>query len=337
MQHSSKSTVTIIIPNWNGKKYLGKCLLSISAQTLLPDKVIIVDNGSVDGSLDAPTPPGLVVDTICLDRNYGFAKAVNEGIKAASTDYIVLLNNDTEQDKDWLKNLAAQLDLHPEYDSASSKLLHFDRRSMINTAGDGVSVYGLAFAVGTDKVDSPEYKQQKEIFGASAGASMYRQDFFKQVGLFDERFFAYVEDVDLCFRAQLLGKKCLFVPTARIYHHVGGTSSGISGFGQYYTTRNTTLMVLKNFPGKLLLKYSPKLLLGQAIWTLHGRHPKHYYYTFKGYFSALLSLPYILKERRKVQKNRVSSVHYIDSILLHKFPYPTRIIDVLKKLHLVKG
>ncbi len=337
MRSSATKRVSIVIPNWNGADWLGACIKALERQTYQDFELILVDNGSTDGSENLVKSNKFPVRIKKLDRNYLFAIAVNHGIKLSQAEYVVLLNNDTEPEPGWLTALVKALDEHPEYGIGAAKMLHSRDRTKINTAGDGFSVYGIPFARWADKTDGPEYGQPGPVFAASAGAAIYRRRMLEDLGRFDERFLMYCEDVDLSFRAQLAGYQVLFVPTARVYHHVGAsTKRKFSGFGHYYSTRNFLLILVKDLPGPLWRKHWGKIIMGQIIWFLSGRSLKRTYYTIKAYLGFLPLLPHALRERRRIQTTVKVSADYIESLMLPCFSYPSRLVRLFQKLHLVK-
>lgn len=312
--------VSIIIPNWNGQEILKECLNSLNKQSFRDFEVIVVDNGSNDGSVQMLHK--LFSDTVIikLKKNIGFAPAVNQGIAKSKSKYIVLMNNDTEAEKNWLKELVSVLEASPEYSIAASKMLFFKHRSKINTAGDQITRYGWAKQRGFGQ-DQKVFNTQEPIFAASAGAAIYRRELFSKIGLFDEKFFAYIEDVDLCFRAQLAGYKCIFVPKAKIYHHVSLTTKKISNKGEYLTVRNTLLMVYKNFPTKLLFKYFVPINLSIIARIVMDKNLKRIIQNFKALAVFVVLLPYIIKQRRIIKKSTTVSVEYIDSFIVRDKPF----------------
>ncbi len=222
---------SIIIPNWNGKELLEECLTSLAKQTDQDFEIIVVDNGSSDHSVEFLATNFPQVRVIPLERNMGFAIACNTGIRQAKGDRIVLLNNDTSQDEHWLEELNTALDQHPEVGFCASKMLNYWKPSIIDTAGDNLGV-ARGFKRGHQQPDGPAYNKQEYIFAACAGAAIYRRQMLDQVGLFDESFGSNLEDMDLSFRAQLQGFKCLYVPTAAVYHKVGETKRKMGWSGR---------------------------------------------------------------------------------------------------------
>jgi len=303
---SEKSTkrVTVVIPNWNGKDLLGPCLESLNRQTFQDFEVIVVDNGSTDESAALLQKYFPQVKLIRLEKNYGFSAAVNVGIAASYSPYIALLNNDTEVHSSWLKELLEALEANPKAGSAASKILFSHDRSLINTAGDEWSVFGVAYQRGNNCRDDPKYNRLCFVFSACACAALYRRDVLNRVGLFDESFFAYMEDVDLGFRIQLAGYLCLYVPSATVYHKHQQTSSRIPHLRDHWTERNKLLVLLKDMPCAAFLLTLPFTFLFTTLnfWRIIRRRQLLIY--LKAISDVVGLLPRVLRERRAIQKNR---------------------------------
>lgn len=318
------STVTVVIPNWNGKHLLKGCLDSLQRQTYRNHKTIVVDNGSTDGSVEYLAERYPDVEVACFAENRGFSVAVNEGVTRATGDYIALLNNDTEVDPRWLEELVGALERHPEVGFCASKMLNFYRRDILDTVGDGFSRYGLAFKRGSRKTDGLEYSREEYVFGACGGAAIYRRRLFEEVGLFDEDFFAYLEDVDLSFRAQLKGFRCLYVPTAIVYHMVGGTSGG-KGFSlgrMAGKVANKLFVVIKDMPSRALLANLPHIL---SAFTVEGvillAALPLYPDIVKREVFRLRLIPKMLRKRRQIQRmGSVAASRYVTRLFDKGYP-----------------
>lgn len=220
--------VSVVVPNWNGAHDLRDCLDSLLEQSQKAH-IIVVDNGSTDNSLELLKSKYPSVEVIKLPKNRGFAGGVNPGIKKAISDkceYVALLNNDAVAKKDWLKYLTESLDKNPKIGIATSKIISF-QNNILDSTGDIYTIWGLPFPRGRGEAVSNKYDSDVEIFGASGGASLYRVEMLQQIGLFDEDFFAYYEDIDISFRAQLAGWKVAYVPQAIVYHQISATSRKI--------------------------------------------------------------------------------------------------------------
>ena len=231
------SRVTIVIPNWNGLKHLPDCLESLGKQTFRKFRTIVVDNDSTDGSVAYIESRWPDVEVVRLPDNLGFPAAVNAGIRAAGSEYVVLLNNDTRAEPDWLEKLVRGMDDHPEFASGSSKLLRFHTPDKIDSAGHTYSLWlGAADNVG-EETDAAGYSEPAWIFGTCAAASIYRRELFEDIGGFDDDFFFTHEDVDFDLRANVAGHRCLLIPEAIVYHKRGAS---------YELSRELTLMGVRN-------------------------------------------------------------------------------------------
>jgi GT2 family glycosyltransferase len=240
--------ISVVVVNWNGKKYLETCLGSLFNQSLNKEEyeVILVDNASTDGSVKFVKENFPLVRVIELNENVGFSKGNNIGVSNSIGELIAFLNNDTEVNKDWLYELKKAADEHPEASFFASKILFFDKRDIIDSAGDFFSLKGYGYKRGHGEKDIGQYNKEEIIFGVCGCACMFRKEVFKELGGFDEDFFAYCEDVDLNFRCNIRGYKCLYVPTAITYHKLGGSFGISSDTHIYYTQRNQEFVLIKN-------------------------------------------------------------------------------------------
>ncbi|MCR5508380.1 MAG: glycosyltransferase family 2 protein [Lachnospiraceae bacterium] len=257
--------VSVVIPNHNGERFLKECLTSLGEQDGVDIEVIIVDNGSTDKSLDivSKTCPGARI--IRLDKNYGFSKAVNEGIRAAESPYVFLLNNDTRLEKGCIKELYEAIGRSKRIFSVSAKMLNMKDPGLIDSAGDLYCILGWAFARGKDK-DSHGYAGRSDVFSACAGAAIYRKSVFDVIGYFDERHFAYLEDVDIGYRARICGYRNVYEPGALVYHAGSGMSgSRYNEFKISLASRNSVYLAYKNMPLFQLVINMPFLLAGFAV------------------------------------------------------------------------
>ena len=281
----------------------------------------MVENGSVDESDEILAHYGSKITVLKQPVNLGFAGGVNVGIKFAiqnDSEYVALFNNDAVADKNWLKNLVDTA-RKTEAGIVTGKFLH-DNDNKLDSTGDFYTIYGLPFPRGRNEIDNGQYDTNTAVFGATGGASLYSVKMLKNVGLFDEDFFAYFEDVDISFRAQLMGYKVIYEPQAIANHKIGGTSSKISGFATYQTAKNFWFIYTKNMPGWLYFKYLPLaiywyLRMFAARLIKGGLWP-----FFKGWVVSLLLSPKKFIQRHSIQKARKVPVSYIDSILFHGRP-----------------
>jgi len=234
-------SAAVIIVNWNGKDYLQVCLDSLRQQTHPDFRVIVVDNGSTDGSLEMLATNYPEVQVEALGQNTGFVFASNRGAELApDVDILVMLNNDTEVEPDWLQALANALETYPEAGAAASKMLLFDRRDVIHSAGDIMADGFFPQNRGVWEKDEGQYDDDIWVFGPCGGAAAYRQQVWQDLHGFDPRLFMYLEDVDLAWRMQKKGWKTVFAPDARVYHHLSATGGGV--IASYYVGRNLILL-----------------------------------------------------------------------------------------------
>lgn len=246
--------ISVIVLNYNGRGFLDGCLTSLASQTYSDFEVIVVDNGSRDGSPEYIEENYPWVRLAKNDENLGFAGGTNVGIRAAKGEFIITLNNDSRADSRFIEELIKPM-ADPEVGVCAAKMLFPDGR--INSAGICISRSGAAWDRGMFEPDRGQYEFVEEVFGACAGAALYRREMLDEIGLFDEDFFLYLEDVDLAFRARLAGWKCLYVPGARVIHHHGGTAGVGSDLAVYYGNRNIVWYPIKDFPFRLLITSLP--------------------------------------------------------------------------------
>jgi GT2 family glycosyltransferase len=321
MQHSSDaaSKVTIVIPNWNGMQWLDRCLGALHRQTFTGAAIILVDNGSTDGSLAFAARDYPVVRVIELGTNTGFAHAVNVGIGTAETPYVALLNTDTEVHADWLAALLACIErAPPEVAAVSPQMLMMDDAALIDDAGDELSWYGAATKRGHGR-PAAEYNEPTEIFSPSAGASLYRRSFLDAMGGFDEGFFAYLEDVDLGLRGRLAGYCYLYEPRAKVAHKGHGSGIPRPSYVELMT-RNRLMLFGKNLPAGLLLRHAPQLLFGQSYFLLAQGRP---WSSLKGYAAFVAALPTMVRKRREVSSKTTLDSAAISALLGTERPSPS--------------
>lgn len=318
MKHGSD--VVVVVPNWNGAERLAACLDSLLAQSVKA-RVIVVDNGSVDGSLKLFEQYSNV-EVILHDRNLGFAGGVNAGFRRAIDDdvkYVATLNNDAVADKGWLEQLVAVLDKNPKAGIVTSKILDARGRK-IDSTGDYLTVWGLPYPRGRGESDLDKYDSQTDIFGASGGASLYRVSMLRGVGLFDEDFFAYYEDVDLSFRAQLAGWRVRYAPAAVVYHQIGATSGKLKGFTAYQTMKNQPLLLYKNLPGRYWWRVGWRFTLAHTLFFLRAISRGQGWPALKGDLRGTYLLFKKHFERQRIQKSRKVSDEYIWDLLVPDLP-----------------
>ena len=317
---NSEPVVSIIIPNWNGKHLLKTCLTSIQKQTFKEFEIILIDNGSVDGSVNYVNRFFSKVKIISLNKNYGFARAVNLGIKAAKGNFVVLINNDTEVEKDCLKYLVETARIHPEVGFVATKMLNFYKRNEIDSAGDYIDIVGHANNIGLGEEDGPKFNEAGFVFLITGGGGLFKRIVFEKVGFFDEDYFAYMEDVDLCLRSQFQGFKGWYEPRAIIYHIHKATSSKNLAFLEYLQFRNMTQTIIKDFPTSILLKKWRwlKIILVHFNTIFYQLKNGFWWAPFLADLWILFHLPHLLKERKRIQSSRKVSDEYIESFLKEK-------------------
>jgi GT2 family glycosyltransferase len=314
-----RNMISIVIPNLNGKEHLKSCLPSIAVQKADNFKVIVVDNGSTDGSAKFVKDSYPEAEIIRFESNTGFAAAVNAGIVKATEqfdpDYILLLNNDIELEQDFLSIAINTFEEVPECDIIAVKMMNFYKRNIIDDTGNFITKKGgTSYPRGNGQEDTGQFDKPEFIFGACAGAAFYRKEVFEKIGLFDESFFAYLEDIDLAFRAQLAGLKCYYQPKAVCYHKRGGSTISTFKFQMKLNERNAVWLRIKNYPLVLYILYQPLFFLSRLrrlffIWKNNGF--SCFISAVAGYFEGIIKSPSILPKRFSIQKKRQVTVKYI--------------------------
>ena len=324
MPDPHRPSVSVVIPHWNRAEFLPECLRSLESQTHRPHQVILVDNGSTDGSLDLLAREFPWVRAIPLGENRGFAFAVNRGIEASEGELISLFNNDVEADPGWLEALVRGLERHPDAGMATPKLLLFDDREVINAAGDTYGLDGVPGNRGVWERDTGQYDDESPVFGPGGAASLFRREMLEALSrsgpdgreYFDEAFVSYCEDVDLAWRAQLAGYTCIYVPDAVAYHRLSATGGG--PLGSYYNGRNFLYVIAKDYPGSLLRRHWSKILKAQiriaweAAKNWRGKAARA---RLRGIVVGLLTWPRMLGKRREVQRSGKAPDAYLESLL----------------------
>ncbi len=299
------ATVSIIIPHLNGRHHLPNCLTSLRQQTWADFEILLVDNGSTDGTQDYVRQQFPEVKLLELGHNRGFTGACNAGWQAASGEYVILLNNDTEVDPNWLAEIVSAFQRHPDVGIVASKMLLFDRRDHFHTAGDFYQLDGIPGNRGVWQQDVGQYDTEEEVFGACGGSSAYRRQLLDEIGFLDDDFFFSCEDVDVSWRAHLAGWKVLYVPTAVVYHKLKATGGDVTG--SYYDGRNFLYLIWKNYPSSLLRKYWRLILKAQLTITQEAlRHwrGEAARARLRGQIAGLFGLFKMLPKRRQIQSIR---------------------------------
>lgn len=308
----------VVVPNYNGESLLRDCLDSLRLQTL-SHTAIVVDNGSSDSSKEIVSSYGESVVLISLNKNYGFTGGVNAGIQyALENDFeaVALLNNDAVAENNWLELLEKHLT--GSTGIVTGLIMESDKKT-IDTAGIALSSWGLPYP---RFYKSPDYQSLNKEFvlGASGGASLYSSEMLREIGLFDDDFFAYYEDVDLSLRAQFRGWKVFFDPEARVYHKTSSTSRRWPGFRTYQMFKNLRLLVTKTTPPVWRSTIYPRFYLAYSLFQLKALFSRDAWYMLKGSTKGILLSPKKLNEKRAIVKNIKVNDDYLISLLTFDLP-----------------
>lgn len=302
--------ISVIIPNYNGMKYIENCLDSVLAQTLGTQlEIIVVDNASEDGSNLVIMDRYPSVKLVVLDQNYGFSRAVNEGLKRASAPYVLLLNNDIVADKYLAEELLTTIKKDSAIFSVASRMLQLHERDKIDGAGDLYSAFGWAFARGKGMpADKVKYMKEMDVFSACAGAALYSKRILDEIGYFDEFHFAYLEDLDIGYRAKIMGYRNVYCPTAVVYHAGSATTgSRYNEFKVRLSARNNVYVVFKNMPVLQIVLNLPFLLIGFGIKAL--------FFAMKGlgrpYLSGIKRGYILCHEGRRIHYDKRNFKNYV--------------------------
>ena len=301
-----KPLFSVIIPNWNGKHHLTDCLESLRRQSLQNFEIILVDNGSTDGSAEFIKRNYPEVMLLKLHKNHGFAYGVNAGINASRGEFFVLLNNDTEVVAIWLEQLQAAIKEHPDVFIFASMLVNYYNRNLIDSAGDGFNLWLGPYKIG-ELEPFENFRKKKYIFGACGGGGCYKRELFDRIGLFDEDFFAYLEDVDFSFRANWAGFRCLLVPDAVIYHKVAATSGANTRNKNKFDImrrRNYLFLIAKNYPVAFLLQYLPLIIALHCLKLLLNLCRGRISVAFMTQWEIVKGLPKMVLKRRAIMARR---------------------------------
>jgi GT2 family glycosyltransferase len=315
------SQPVVVIPNWNGGDDLLSAVQSLAEQSLTP-YIIIVDNGSTDGSAEHAAQKYPKIEIIRHSSNRGYAGGINPGFKRAielGAEFTAPFNDDAIADKRWLKQLVEYLQTHPKVGAACCKVLTFDGQRL-DTSGDYYTNWGLPYPRGRREYDIRKYDQETDIFAASGAASLYRVKALKEVGLLDEDFFAYYEDVDLSFRLQLAGWKVSFVPGSIVYHRIGMTSGRIKGFTTYQTMKNLPVVWFKDVPGPYLWTIGWRLTLAQTLFFARAVTRGQGWMALKGSVRGFGLIIKKIPERKRIQRNKKVSNTYMWKMVVHDLP-----------------
>jgi N-acetylglucosaminyl-diphospho-decaprenol L-rhamnosyltransferase len=296
--------VSVIVLNYNGRRWLAECLDALAGQTGAPPfETILVDNASSDGSAAFARTHYPAVRLIESGANLGFAAGNNLGARSASGSYLVFLNNDTAAAPDWLSRLCAALDERPAFGLATSKLVRMDDPSRLDSAGDGYVRAGGAYKRGHGRL-SADYSESREVFGACGAAFAIRRELFERLGGFDESFFMVYEDVDLSYRARLLGFRCWYAAAAVVHHAGSATLGRASESAVYFGQRNLEWTWIKNTPPALMRRTALSHVLYSTAGLVHYARVGRLGAALRGKLAALAGLRAVLRARRHVQAPR---------------------------------
>ncbi len=306
--------VSVIIVTWNGRQFLEPCLMSVMAQTGVDFEIVVVDNGSTDGSAELVRAICPAARIVRLPTNDGFAAGNNAGAREARGRFLAFLNNDTVVEARWLQALRSGIDADAGYLLATSRIVYMHDPAIIDSAGDGVYRWGGAFKM-HHGAPASQAETSREVFGICGAACIIASDLFRELDGFDAAFFASHEDVDLSYRARLLGYRCRYVSDAVVRHHGSATLGHASPFAVFHGQRNLEWMYLKNTPASLLFRTLPGHLLydaaAGAYFATRGR-----FGTFvKAKAAALAGIPRVLRQRAAIQRTRVAETRAIERLL----------------------
>jgi GT2 family glycosyltransferase len=301
--------LTVALTNYNGRALLEPMLESLFAQSYADFTVLLVDDCSTDDSVAYVSRRWPQVEILEMAANSGVTRAMNAAIERPRTELVALFNNDMELDPACLTELVAALDAHPEAGTATPKMLDFENRGVLDGAGDVLNWRGGGRRRGHGETDHGQFDEPQEIFAPCGGSVLFRRAALDTVGGYDEAYYAYYEDVDWAFRAQLAGFRCRYVPTALLYHRGSATlGRGLTDFNAYQLWRNSIWLVAKCFPASSIVRHLPDVLRGQlgnlymairdrklAVWARATR-------------DAGRGLPAVLRKRREVQRSRTVSI-----------------------------
>jgi len=295
--------ISIVIVTWNGRPYLDACLTAVAAQADVSAETILVDNGSTDGTVEHVRAAYPWVRILALPENLGFAGGNNAGVRAARGTYVALLNNDTVPAPDWLRTLRGGLDERAGFALATSRIVYMHDPGVIDSAGDGLLRWGGAFKR-FHGAPAASAQASAEVFGVCGAACLLPAALFRELGGFDEDFFASHEDVDLSYRARLLGYRCRYVADAVVRHHGSGTLGRVSASAVFHGQRNLEWMYLKNSPAPILLRTLPGHVLYNAAAAVHFARAGLFGTFVRAKLAALAGLPRMWRKRGHVQRTR---------------------------------
>jgi GT2 family glycosyltransferase len=293
--------LSVIILNWNGKRFLKECLDSLRLQSFHDFETILLDNGSADGSVEYLREAFPWVRLVTLPENVGFSGGNNRALEECTGEFIVTLNNDTKLDPGFLEAMVAAVEADPGIGMVAAKMLNFYQQGRIDSVGIKAAANGMGFNIGVGESDAGQYDSTTEVFGPCGGAALYRRAMLDQVGFFDADFFAYYEDLDLAWRGRLAGWRAVTAPRAVVLHVHSATSGKMSPFTVYQVQRNKWYAIIKNWPTSLILRHLATIVLfdvaAMALALVRCRLGA----ALRARLDLLLFLPALLRKRRQVQ------------------------------------
>ena len=299
--------ISVVVANWNGLRYLDHCLSSLAAQTYPAVEVIVVDNGSSDGSPAWIAEHFPAVHVIANSANRGFAVANNQGIAASRGPFVALLNNDAWAEPGWLTGLYAAAAPDDRIGMVASLMVSASQPERVDSAGICVDRCGISWDRGGGQSAAAWASGPLEVFGACAGAALYRREMLDQLGGFDEDFFAYLEDVDLAWRGRWLGWQARYAPAARVHHIHSGTGGEGSGFKTYWLARNKIEMIIKNYPLPQLWLYLPLMLLYDGLSLISALLGRQRWSAMRGRLAGWRALPRAWRKRHALARPALSA------------------------------
>ena len=326
---SAPPRVSVVIPNRNGVaapsglRYLDMVLASLGEQSFRDFDVTVVDNGSTDESVEYLGERWPDVQVVATGENAGFPIAVNRGVAATRGEYVALLNNDLELSRDWLELLVTELDDDPALGFATGKVLRYDDRGILEQAGLELYSCGLFVPRGLDDPDTGQFGERREIAAATGAAVLYRRQALERIDGFDEDYFLYCEDVDVCVRMRLAGYRGLYVPAPEAYHVRGGTTGTASELTRFYITRNTLITLLNDLPRPLLARSAAKIALFHVDRLREAMRQGEAATMVRAYLSFLRTLPRTLAKRRRALRKR-APLEEVASAWNEEYPLETR-------------
>jgi GT2 family glycosyltransferase len=310
--------VTII--NFNGARFLEELLLSLTSQTYHRFEMLFIDNGSTDGSVEFIRSSYPQVEVVAHPDNQGFARAGNLAMRSSTHDFVALLNTDLKLGPAWLEQLATSMFSDESIAAVASKLRFYDRPNCLNGVGGAMNRLGYTWDRGMNQEDHGQLDQPAEVLFASAGAALFRRAAFQEAGGFDEKFFMYHEDVDLCWRFWLLGFRVITAPSAVVYHHFGGATKASKGmrWRELLGERNNMRSLLKNYELPNAVRAITRMMLLRQPASRKLAQIRNLLWN-------LANLPNTLHHRRDIQRRRIRSDNDLRDLIVQSNHVPVRL------------